>query len=106
MTVDWVKGPHKEWKMKKKIANDSLVTALARGVGHAAGVIVKATQGLATNAVALKTESVPEKLAQTSKRRSIRKESKKSTRKAMALTRRSRKRSGTLASTGKRKKNK
>ncbi len=57
--------------MKKSAANDKLIITLARRVGHAAGTIVKATQGFAAAAADIQLDNLPEKPVRPRTRRSV-----------------------------------
>jgi hypothetical protein len=64
--------------MKKSAKKDAMITKFARTVGHTAGTVAKATQGLAASAVALvrtkktRPDEVRRKPARTSTRHSTR----------------------------------
>jgi hypothetical protein len=78
--------------MKKRVKEEPLLNTLARKVGHAAGTIAKATQGLTADAVAIvgvQKNATPPKPAKKVKRRAAKKKKKA----ASSAARPSRKRS-------------
>jgi hypothetical protein len=83
---------------KKRVAKNkknTMITTLARGLGHTAGVIVKATQRFGASVNVIPSDDLTEKVARARPRRSAAAARRKST--AKPVTSRSRKRSATVA---------